>query len=392
MAKELSIAVDISDSRLAKSILEDVQEVTDVLASQWYGDMGQKGAMAVKTAPDIVIFDDVPESQAVFKKIATFRQGFPKAALFVVSSDKRPEHIVDLMKAGVAEFLVTPVNPKVLQNAVEEVRTKLATAGKIAKGEVYSFISSKGGLGATVAAVNTAAALAKEKGRSVALCDMSFQSGDSSVLLDIVTTNSFVDICKNFHRLDVSLLRGCMTKHNSGLDFLAAPLNPEEAEDICAEHVEKTFELIKKLYDDIVVDCTSMFINECTIEAFNDSEHVFIVTDLSVPAVRNAARLFQTIVKMGIDAQKIEFVVNRYIKGGTLSIEEVEKTLGKRIFWLFPNDFTDIVSSINRGIPLINYHPQAPFSRNVLEFAKKLRNPHADEHYRGLRGAFGKAI
>jgi pilus assembly protein CpaE len=296
------------------------------------------------------------------------------------------------MKAGVSEYMVAPVDTETLRNAVEEVRTKLATDGKIAKGKIYSFISSKGGLGSTVIAVNSAAALANNKSGSVALCDMSFQSGDSSVLLDMVPATSFADICKNFHRLDVALLRGCMARHRSGLDFLAAPPNPEESEDIRAKHLEKTFDLIKKLYDYTIVDCTSMFIDECTVEAFNASDKVFIVSDMSVPAIRNAARLFQSIKKLGISPQKVEFVVNRYTKGGTLSIEEVEKTLGKRIYWLFPNDFDDIVSSINRGSPLIVYNSQAPFSKNVFDFSKNLLNPQSSQGYRGIRGAFGKAI
>jgi pilus assembly protein CpaE len=135
-----------------------------------------------------------------------------------------------------------------------------------------------------------------------------------------------------------------------------------------------------------------MFIDECTVEAFNASDKVFIVSDMSVPAIRNAARLFQSIKKLGISPQKVEFVVNRYTKGGTLSIEEVEKTLGKRIYWLFPNDFDDIVSSINRGSPLIVYNSQAPFSKNVFDFSKNLLNPQSSQGYRGIRGAFGKAI
>jgi pilus assembly protein CpaE len=240
--------------------------------------------------------------------------------------------------------------------------------------------------------VNSAAALARNKSGTVALCDMSFQSGDSSVLLDMVPPTSFADVSKNFHRLDLSLLRGCMARHKSGLEFLAAPPNPEESEDIRAKHLERTFDLFKKIYDHVLIDCTSMFINECTIEAFNASHKVFIVTDMSVPAIRNAVRLEQSFRKLGIMPQKVGFVVNRYTKGGTLSIEEVEKTLGKRIEWLFPNDFIDIVSSINRGTPLINLNPQAPFSKNIFDFSKKLLKPESDDGYRGIRGAFGKAI
>lgn len=392
MAKQLIVAVEISDSRLAKSILDILNGMSDVQAVQSYGSMLEKGSLSVKSAPSIIIIDDPAESADIAHKLSGLRRAFSHAAIFVVSPDKSPGKIIEVMKMGVAEYLVTPISDQILENAIEEVRLKLANAGQIARGAVYSFISSKGGLGSTVVAVNTAIALAMNKRQAVALCDMSFQSGDASVLLDIVPQTTIYDICQNFHRLDVSLLRGSMFKHNSGLDFLAAPLNPEESEAISAEHVARILDLAKKLYDHVVVDCTSMFVDDCTVEALKVSERIFVITDLSVPAVRNTARLCKLIEKMGVNPNRLQIAVNRYIKGGTLSLDEVEKTLNRRIFWLFPNDFNDIVSSINRGIPIVKNQSGAPFSRNVLEFTDKLLNCQPDAAYRGIRGAFGKAI
>jgi pilus assembly protein CpaE len=392
MAKQITVAVEISDSRLAKSILDILNGMSDVQAVQSYGSMLEKGSLTVKSTPNIIIIDDPAESADIAHKLSGLRRAFSQAAIFVVSPDKSPGKIIEVMKMGVAEYLVTPISDQILENAIEEVRLKLANAGQIARGAVYSFISSKGGLGSTVVAVNTAIALAMNKRQAVALCDMSFQSGDASVLLDIVPQTTIYDICQNFHRLDVSLLRGSMFKHNSGLDFLAAPLNPEESEAINAEHVARILDLAKKLYDHVIVDCTSMFVDDCTVEALKVSERIFVITDLSVPAVRNTARLCKLIEKMGVNPNRLQIAVNRYIKGGTLSLDEVEKTLSRRIFWLFPNDFNDIVSSINRGIPIVKNQSGAPFSRNVLEFTDKLLNCQSDAAYRGIRGAFGKAI
>jgi pilus assembly protein CpaE len=226
----------------------------------------------------------------------------------------------------------------------------------------------------------------------VALCDMSLQSGDASVLLDLVAATTITDLSRNIHRLDVSLLRDAMSRHHSGLAFLPAPGDPEDSEEVSAEQIARILELCRQLFDVVLVDCTSMRVDDRTMEIFNLADKVFVVTDLSVPAVRNATRLCNLMAKLGIGLEKIEVVVNRYLKGGALSIEEVEKTLKKRIFWLFPNDFVDIVSSINQGEPLVAKQPGAPFAKNSTEFAEKLGNPCADACYRGIRGTFGKAL
>lgn len=393
MKTKITVAIEIADAGCVKTLVDALKDLPDVETVQWSNGTGEKGALAVKGSPVVIIVDDQAEmSLSAPGRVAKLRQSFAHAAIFVVSSDTRPEHIVEMMKAGAAQFLVTPINSGALINAIDEVRIRPASAGKSGKGAIYSFISSKGGLGTTVITVNTAVALARNKKGTVALCDMSLQSGDASVLLDLIATTTITDLSRNIHRLDVSLLRDAMSRHSSGLAFLPAPADPEESEDVDSDQVARILELTRQLFDVVLADCTSMRVDARTIEIFNLSDKVFVVTDLSVPAVRNAARLCTLLEKLGVDMAKIEMVVNRYHKGGALSLGEVEKTLKKRLYWLFPNDFVDIVSSINQGEPLIEKHPGAPFTKNILEFAEKISNPCADRCYRGIRGTFGKAI
>jgi pilus assembly protein CpaE len=394
MPQTMNIAIEISDREMANEIMKDLENLVDVKVNKWYGAMGEKGALAIKSSPNVIIIDDDPDTGEIFRRLPKIRHVFPQAAVFVISNDKNPKHIVEVMKAGATEYLVAPLSPKILTNAIEEVRAKLTETGKIAKGTIYSFISGKGGLGATILSTNTAVAMARTSGNgnSVALCDISLQSGDASVLLDIMPETTIVDICKNFHRLDVSLLKGAMIRHDSGLELLAAPVNPEDHEQVKEGHTEKIIGLLAKLYDRVIIDCPSMTINRSTIEAFQASSMVFVVIDLSLPAIRNAVRLTQLIRKLGIQEQRIEFILNRYEKGPTLSIEEAEKNLGKRIFWLFPNDFSDIMSSINEGEPVVQLHPRSAIAKNIMSFTKKIKGKLDNKEYRGAQTAFGKPI
>ena len=392
MAKELTLAIQIDKPNRSKNFAGLTKQLKDINVLQWSDNQAEKGPIALKTIPDIILIDDSPECGDLFTRIKKIKSHFPQVSLFVVSDNKDHQHIITTMKAGASEFLVEPVLEETLHNAVDEVRSKLANTGRLAQGRVYSFISAKGGVGSTVLAVNTAAALAIDKNTAVALVDMSFQSGDASVLLDIIPQNTIMDICTNMHRLDVSLLRGVMSGHSTGINFLPAPLNPEDSEDINSEHVTSIINLAKKLYDQVVLDCGSMQINDCTVEAFKHSDKVFVVTDMSVPSIRNTVRLYKLIRKFGISLEKIEIVINRFIKGGALSLAEVEKNFDKPVYWLIPNDFSDIVSSINRGVPLIKLSPGAPFSKNVVEFIKKIQGILDDQDFRGIRGTFGKII
>jgi len=392
MPRKLLLAIAISDNRLVHVLEEKLKEFPNLDVAQWFDSAGEKGALAVKGSPDIIMLDDTTEAESIFNRLKQIRQNFPQAAIFVVSSNQFPQHIVEVMKAGVAEYLVTPINDKVLKNAIEDVRSDLASAGQISRGSIYSFISSKGGLGSTVLTVNTACAMAKHKESRVALFDMSFQSGDATVLLDLYPQTTISDIIRNYHRLDSSFLLAAMTKHASGLEFMAAPNNPEDCEAIKAEHISNILNLAQKIFDQVLVDCTSMSINDSNIEIFKASETIFLVTDMSVPAIRNCSRLIKLLEKLGIDPCRIQVVINRYIKGGTLSLSDIEKNLNKEIFWMYPSDFKGVVSSINKGEPLMLSHSGSPLAKNVAQFVEKLKSPESSRSYRGIRGAFGKAL
>jgi pilus assembly protein CpaE len=392
MSKELVVAIQITKPDRAKALSGLAKQLKGVNILQWPSNQAEMGPGPVNSIPDIIMIDDSSEIGDLFTRVKTIKTHFQQATLFVISDRHDHQHIIAAMKAGASEFLVEPVLEDILNSAIDEVRSNLANAGRLAQGRIYSFISAKGGVGSTVLAVNTAAALAVDKKTAVALLDMSFQSGDASVLLDIVPQDTIMDICENMHRLDVSLLRAVMTGHSTGISFLPAPLNPEDSEDIKSEHISSILALTKKLYDHVVLDCGSMHINACTVEAFKQSDKVFVVTDMSVPSIRNTVRLCKLIRKFGISLDKIEIIINRFIKGGALSLAEIEKNFDKPVYWLIPNDFSDIVSSINRGVPLIKLSPGAPFSKNMFEFIKKVQEILNDQNFSGIRGTCGKII
>ncbi|MFO7983916.1 MAG: hypothetical protein R6V08_10725 [Desulfuromonadales bacterium] len=392
MENKITIALEIKSGDLKKEIETILGEVSDLAVKHWQDGVGEKGKAATSVQPDIILVEDVPASGPVKDRVKALRGNYPDAVVFVVSPDPRPEHIVEAMKAGAREYLVSPIKKKVLENAVDEVRSSLANSGKMGRGRTYSFIGSKGGLGTTFLAVNTAVAMSENDKTAVSMVDMSCQSGDAAVLLDLKPGAGLADLARNFHRLDISLLRGTMKKHSSGLQFLGAPVQPEMCEDIKPEHVRKVLELLEKMSNQIVVDCHSMFVNDNAVESFKKSEKVFIVTELTIPSIRNAVRLLNVMQEVGIEKKRIEVVVNRFEKSYSLSIEEAEKSLKKRIFWLFPNHHQDVMTSINRGVPLLNFLPHCQLSTNISSFAERLVDPGKIDNFRGARGMFGQAI
>lgn len=376
MSQPLNIGVNIASKHLRQTIETLLVDCPAVRVYLW-NDQVVGGFV-----PDMLIIEDDPshDTPLVLTKL---QQAYPATAVVVISSNKDPEHIVRIMKAGGAEFLIAPVEKTQLLKAVSDIRNRLISTGDSgSRGTIYTFINSKGGVGSTVLSVNTALALKRGKDSRVALWDMNFQAGDSVVLLDVFPESTIIDVCRGIQRLDSGMLKNAMVQHKSGLELLAAPAQPEDHDSISASHVTRILSMIGKMYEHVIIDCPSMTVNHCTVEAFTASDKIFIVIDLSIPAVRNATRLFALIRQVGISEHKIEFVVNRFAEQGMLPIEEAERNLSKKIYWLFPNTFDEVMSSINLGDPLVLSNSGSILSKSILTFVEKIKAP---EKYKDTR-------
>jgi pilus assembly protein CpaE len=379
MFASINILIDVHDPLFGKFITAEFENEPEITVSA-----------CSDLDPNILFLDDADGNENFFQKINTLRQELQNVGIFVISSNSSPEHIVKVMKAGADEYFMKPVSPQKIREAVARVQLKLLDGGKKTAGKAFAFLGSKGGLGTSVLSVNTTSALACRKSGRCALIDLDLQAGDSSVMLDLVPKTTISDVIRNYQRLDAGFLMGVMEKTDNGFDLLAAPTLPDECSEMTGEHVRKILQLSRNLYETVIIDCAAMDVDERALEVLRITDKTFIVTDLSVPAVRNASRLLKHLRKAGI--ARAEVVVSRYIKGQAATLDQVEKTLGCRIFWLFPNDFESTMGSINRGTPLMQYDPRSALARNITEFVQKLQDPVAFPHYRGAKGLLGKAI
>ena len=132
-----------------------------------------------------------------------------------------------------------------------------AAAGRT--GRVMTVFSPKGGTGKTVVATNLAAAFAKKEGRRTLLLDLDLQFGDAAIGLGLEPEKTIYDLVVAPGELDSEKLAGYVTKHASGLDVLAAPLRPEDAELVTEGKVTSLLEVARGSYEVIVVDTSPFF-------------------------------------------------------------------------------------------------------------------------------------
>ncbi|MEA3128335.1 MAG: pilus assembly protein CpaE [Paraburkholderia sp.] len=94
-------------------------------------------------------------------------------------------------------------------------------------------MSSKGGSGTTLIAVNLAYSLASLRNSRVLLIDLSQQFGDASLLMaDKPPPATLADLCSQIDHLDAGLLDACVMRVHANLDVLAGAGDPLKAAEV----------------------------------------------------------------------------------------------------------------------------------------------------------------
>ena len=76
------------------------------------------------------------------------------------------------------------------------------------------------------------------------------------------------------------------------------------------------------------------------------------------------------------------------LENGQITLKKAEETIGKEVFWQFPNDYRTMIDARNNGVPLIE---QAPEGRDYAiddladQFAFERRNPPVSLDAKGSR-------
>src|SRR5205807_5210981 len=144
---------------------------------------------------------------------------------------------------------------------------------------------------------------------------------------------------------DETLVRQLATPHPSGLHLLAAPASAVEAAEIDDQVMARILNLARRAYDYVFVDTFPM-LDQVMMAVLDLSDRVYIVLESVVPTVLGVARLLTLLEHLGVPAERVRLILNRYT-GSTDNLKpaEVEQRLGRPIEHVLPYHKNVIVAA-----------------------------------------------
>lgn len=371
MPSHISAVIIDPDRESINSIVELVRPFSDKIKICASSIDLSDGLRAIQSMNPVVALLAVNDLDQGLNDIQSILSVSPRLSVFVVSEVKNPDWILRLMRAGAMEYILKPIDVNDLYEGLQKVgRFHIDTPSRVeteTKGMVISIFNPLGGMGTTTIAVNLAAELA-ETSDKVALLDLNFFSGDVTTFLDMNPKYTLSSLTANVHRIDAGFLMSVMAKHKSGMYLLSEPLDVDETADITPEQIQRIIVDLKRIFSYIIID-TGGHLHGANQLIFDKSDQIIFNTVLNLPALKNANRYLQAMEKHGIDRSKIKLVVNRYLSHSDIKVEDAERVLGHTVMTTIPNEYADVIDSINKGEPLVTLYPRSPVSKAIKKMA-----------------------
>lgn len=301
---------------------------------------------------DVMIVDVDEDAERALDLVENICAQYPLVTVMVYSSRNDSDLLVRCMRAGARELLAEPVRPSAITDALIRASARLLEVRRTKKalGKALVFVGSKGGSGVTTIACNFALLLAKESGSQVALVDLDLYLGDAALNLGIKPQFTILDALRNEQRLDSHFLATLLFQHESGLAVLAAP-DVHAAVGAPEAATGKVLRILRSDFDYVVVDAggASGQVQEVLLD---DAESIYLVTQVSIPALRNSHRLIPYLLGTAKE-RNLEVVLNRF-DSRLNDIDEtgISKALGRPARWKVPNDYAAVRRAQNSGTPI----------------------------------------
>ncbi|MCA9962824.1 MAG: response regulator [Anaerolineales bacterium] len=361
------IVDDLSETR--ENVRKLLQFESDIEVIGQAGTGEEAISLAKKQQPDIILMDiNMPGIDGIgaSQKIS---ETIPRVQIIIMSVQSDPDYLRRAMLAGARDFLTKPFGGDELITAIRRVYAKrpsfapapvvtgvpagaVAAPAKFTNGHVLAVFSPKGGSGCTTVAINMAVSLAK-RGYKTILIDGSFQFGDVSVMLNMQTLSSMVDITDRIEDLDAELVSSVVQIHqDSGLEVLLAPPKPEMADVITENHVKRLFETLRPMYDFAIID-TSSSLNEVTLAMLDNADRIVLVTQQTLPSLKNVSRFYDLTDSLSYEPSKIWLMVNRTSSRYGISVKDVASALKRPVIGTIPSEDLLFDAAADQGVPVV---------------------------------------
>jgi len=253
----------------------------------------------------------------------------------------------ELMRRGVSEYLVAPIQPLQLISAIGGL---FADPAQPFVGRSIAFVGARGGAGSSSVAHNTAYAMSERIGANTVIVDYDLPFGTAGLDFNQDPLSGVADALGQPDRLDATLLDRMMVRCTDKLSLFAAPATLDTDWDISPDAFEEVTTQIRGTAPFVILDLPHLWSGWMRKTLISADEVVMVATP-DLASLRNAKNMIDLIKQARPNDAPPRLVLNQVGVPGRPEIpaKEFGAALGIHPSLLIPFDPKTFGAAANNG-------------------------------------------
>ncbi|WP_441983888.1 AAA family ATPase [Microvirga sp. 2YAF29] len=276
----------------------------------------------------------------------------------------------ELIKRGVSEYALAPVDPVSLISSVSSIYGE-ASASKL--GQTFAFIGAKGGVGSSTVAHNVASSISRRLSSDVMVADLDLPFGTASLDFNLDAGVGIAEAIHDSSRLDEVLLDRLLTQCSDHLSLLSAPAALERAYDLSDSAIEQLIEVAQASIPFTVLDVPHLWTSWAK-NVLISADEIVVTAIPDLANLRNAKNIINVLKQARPHDPPPKLVLNQVgmPKRPEIKPKEFAKAVQLEAVACISFDAHLFGTAANKGEMIVDVSARSPSAKSFMDLADLL--------------------
>ena len=318
--------------------------------------------------PNLIIVDSSMRGTQLVQELDALAESCdPGTKVIVIGRHNDVLLYRELLKRGVSEYLVTPIDPLSLMESISNLYNNPDTDPV---GHVFAFIGAKGGVGSSTICHNVAWTLSEVLKSNVTIADLDLAFGTTGLDFNQDPVQGIAEALSAPERLDDQLLDRLLTKCSEHLSIFAAPVVLDRDYEISPDACDMVIDVVRQNVPYVTVDLPHSW-SPWSKRMLLQADEVIITAAPDLANLRNAKNIVDLLKTARKNDRKPHLVLNmtNVPKRQEITLKEFEQALDIKAIATIEYDSESFSQAANNGQMIEEMNPKAKSAEKFRDIA-----------------------